>query len=62
MQEMQFRSLDWEERSEKETAACPCSCLGNRKDKGVWWAAVSVVSESQTQQGTHMVGIISDYE
>ena len=39
-----------------------CSCLGNHMDRGVWRAAVNVVSESQTQQGTHMVGIISVYE
>ena len=25
------------------------SCLGNPKDRGAWWAAVHVVTKSQTQ-------------
>ena len=26
-----------------------CSCLGNPRDEGAWWAAVSGVAQSQTR-------------
>ena len=26
-----------------------CSCLGNPRDGGAWWAAISGVAQSQTQ-------------
>ena len=26
-----------------------CSCLGNPRDRGAWWAAISGVAQSQTQ-------------
>ena len=32
------------------------SCLGNPMDREVWQAAISVVSKSQTQWSTHIVG------
>ena len=32
------------------------SCLGNPMDREVWQAAISVVSKSQTQRSTHIVG------
>ena len=29
-----------------------CSCLENPRDGGAWWAAVYVVAESDTTEGT----------
>ena len=33
---------------EKEMATLQCSCLENPRDRGVWWAAVCGVAQSQT--------------
>ena len=50
MQETQLQSLDGEDSLEKEMAThSSILCLGNRVDRGAWWATVhGVVKESDT--------------
>ena len=46
MQEMQVRSLGWEDPPEKGHGnPLQYSCLGNPRDRGAWWGTVHGVAE-----------------
>ena len=48
MQEIQVRSLGWEDPLEKGMAL-HYSCLENSMDRGAWWATAHGVAKNQTQ-------------
>ena len=51
MQKTQLLSLGWEDPLEEEMANLLCnSCLESSMDKGVWWAVVHGVTESDTTE------------
>ena len=54
MQEMQVRSLGWEDPLEEEMATySSVLCLENSTDRRAWWATVHGVAKSQTRLSTH---------
>ena len=57
MQEMWVQSLGWEHPLKEENGnPLQYSCLGNRMDRGAWWAVVHGVTKSWTwlkQPSTH---------
>ena len=49
MQEMQIRSLGWEDPLKKEMATrSSIFCLENSMDRGSWWDMVHRLAKSQT--------------
>ena len=56
-QEMQIRSLGWEDPLEKETATpLQCSCLGNAMDRGTRQATGHKESDMTLWWGMHAHG------
>ena len=52
MQEIQVRSLGWEDPLEKEMATCS-SCLENPMDRGAWQAVVHGVTKELDMTELH---------
>ena len=49
MQEMQIRSLGWEDPLEKELATHSVFLPREREDREAWWATVPGVAKSQAR-------------
>ena len=47
-QEMHVQSMGWEGPLERTCIPLQYSCLENRMDRGVWWAAAYGLTKTQT--------------
>ena len=48
LQEMQVRSLGWEDHLEEGMATHSGKSLENPMDRGAWWATVHTIAKSRT--------------